>query len=281
MEFLGGVCPVEKEMNPIETIKKRVSVRTYDGQPLKEADRRTLEAFVADMPNPFGAKTRFALLGTDGEERVGTYGFIRGAKQYVAGCVKQGGMDLEGYGYAMERIVLQATAMGLGTCWLGIFKRGAFGEAMKPEGEMMPAVAAIGTAAEKRSLMDRAVAAGAGARKRKPFETLFFEEDFSTPMNASGTLRECLEIVRIGPSASNKQPWRAIRRGEAVHFYLSETPGYAGNRLPSGSIQRVDMGIAACQMEMAAQALGLPGGFTVSDPKLNAPEGWSYSYSWR
>jgi len=272
---------MNKENNTIEIMKKRISVRTYDGQPLEEKVRRSLEAFLADVPNPFGVQTRFALLSVDGAERIGTYGFISGVKQYVAGCVKQGGMDLEGYGYAMERIVLQATEMGLGTCWLGIFKRGAFGDAMKPDGELMPAVAAIGVAAGKRSLMDRAVAAGAGARKRKPLETLFFEEDFNTPINASGPLKECLEMVRIGPSASNKQPWRAARQGEAVHFYLAETPGYAGNKLPAGTIQRVDMGIAACQMEMAAEALGLPGGFVVSDPKLNAPEGWSYSYSWR
>jgi len=272
---------VEKEINGIETMKKRISVRTYDGQPLKEADRQKLEGFLSDVPNPFGARTRFALLSVDTAERIGTYGFISGAKQYIAGCVKQGGMSLEGYGYAMERIILFATEMGLGTCWLGIFKRGPFGKAMQPEGESMPAVAVVGYGAQKRSLMDRAVMASAAGRTRKPFETLFFEEDFSTPMDATGTLRECLEMVRIGPSASNKQPWRAIRQGGALHFYLAETKGYAGNKIADGPLQRVDLGIAACHMETAAFALGLPGGFAVEDLKLSAPEGWSYSFSWR
>ena len=262
-------------------MKKRVSVRTYDGQLLKEGDQRLLEALLVDVSNPFGAQMRFELLSVDTTERIGTYGFLRGIKQYIAGCVKQGSMDLEGYGFALERIVLQATASGLGTCWLGMFKRGPFGEALQPQDELMPAVAAVGYGAEKRSLMDRAMASSAGARTRKPFETLFFEEDFSTPMDASGALRECLEMVRIAPSASNKQPWRAVRRGETVHFYLAETKGYVGNRLPGGPLQRVDMGIAACHMEMAAQAFGLSGGFAVSDPKLDVPEGWSYSYSWR
>ena len=272
---------MEKEINPIKIMKKRISVRTYDGQLLKAEDREELETFLADVPNPFGAQTRFALLSVDTAERIGTYGFLRGVKQYVAGCVKTGGMDLEGYGYAMERIVLQATAMGLGTCWLGMFKRGPFGEAMQPQDELMPAVTAVGYSAEKRSLMDRVMASGAGARVRKLFETLFFEEDFKTPMDTGEPLRECLEMVRIGPSASNKQPWRAVRQGAAVHFYLAETKGYVGNRLPGGPLQRVDMGIAACHMELAAQTLGLPGGLAVDDPKLNVPEGWSYSYSWR
>ncbi len=269
------------ENNVIQAMKKRISVRTYDGQPLSDADRGAIEALVSSVQNPFGARTRFALLSVDTAERIGTYGFIRGAKQYIAGCVKQGGMDFEGYGYAMEHIVLSATAMSLGTCWLGIFKRGPFGEAMKPEGEVMPAVAAVGYAAEKRSLMDRMVASGAGARTRKPFDALFFEDDFTTPINAQGALKECLERIRIAPSASNKQPWRAIRQGNALHFYLAETPGYAGNKLPGGKIQRVDMGIGACHFALAAQALGLPGGLVAADPGFSAPEGWHYSYSWR
>jgi hypothetical protein len=129
--------------------------------------------------------------------------------------------------------------------------------------------------------MDRVVAAGAGARTRKPFESLFFEKDFATPMGAQGALRECLEMVRIAPSASNKQPWRVVRQGDAVHFYMAEDKGYAGNRMLGFTIQRVDMGIAACHFDMTAKALGLPGGIAVSDPKLPVPEGWKYSYSWR
>jgi nitroreductase len=273
---------VKKEIYGTETIKKRISVRTYDGQPLGEGDRKALEGFITSVQNPFGAQTRFTLLNvSESKDRIGTYGFIRSARQYIAGCVKRGNMDLEGYGCAMERIVLYATQMGLGTCWLGIFKRGSFGEAMEPQGEAMPAVLAVGYAAEKRSLMDRVTAAGAGARTRKPFETLFFEEDFTTPMDAQGTLRECFEMVRIGPSASNRQPWRAVRQGGAVHFYMAEDKAYAGNRMLGFCIQRVDSGIAACHFELAAKELGLPGGFEVGDPGLAAPADWQYEFSWR
>jgi|AGTN01.3.fsa_nt_gi Nitroreductase family. len=273
---------MKEEIIGLETIKKRVSVRTCDAQPLSGEDRGALEGFIASARNPFGAQTRFSLLSVaESKEKIGTYGFLRGVQQYIAGCVKQGGMDLEGYGYAMERIVLYATALGLGTCWLGIFRRGPFGEAMKPQGELMPAVAAVGYAAEKKSIAERMMAAGAGARTRKPFETLFFEADFKKPMDAQGTLRECLEMVRIAPSASNKQPWRAARQGGAVHFYIEEDKGYAGNRMLGFCIQRVDSGIAACHFDLAAKELGLPGSFEVGDPGLNAPEGWRYGFSWR
>ena len=269
------------EYNVIDIMRRRASVRTYDGQEMKQGDSDAIEEMLAAVPNPFDAHTRFALLRAATTEKIGTYGFISGVRQYIAGCVKSGGMDLEGYGYAMEHVVLSATAMGLGTCWLGLFKRGAFGAAMQPEGEVMPAVAAVGYPSKKRTLLDRAVALGAGARTRKPFGELFFEQDFATPTDVQGKLRECLEMVRIAPSASNKQPWRAVRQDGAVHFYLAETKGYAGNRLPGGTIQRVDMGIAACHFELAARALGLPGSFAVADPGLAAPEGWRYEFSWR
>lgn len=262
-------------------IRKRTSVRTYDGKALGPQDKETLEGFASSVQNPFDAQARFKVLSVTTAERIGTYGFIRGAQQYVAGCVKTGGMDAEGFGYAMEHIVLQATALGLGTCWLGIFKRGPFGEAMRPQDELMPAVVAVGCAAEKRTLMDRMVASGAGARTRKPFETLFMEDDFITPLSPGEPLHECLEMVRIAPSASNKQPWRAVRQGEAVHFYMAVDKGYAGNRMLGFCIQRVDMGIAACHFDLAAKELGLAGSFSVRDPQLNAPEGWKYEFSWR
>ena len=35
-----------------------------------------------------------------------------------------------------------------------------------------------------------------------------------------------LEMVRRGPSASNKQPWRVVRAGERWHLYLQRTRGY-------------------------------------------------------
>ncbi len=269
------------ENSTIDIMRKRVSVRTYDARPLSGRDREALQSVIGTVQNPFGAQTRFALLSTDGSnERIGEYGFIRGAKQYIAGCVKQGGMDIEAFGYAMERIVLEATNMGLGTCWLGIFRRGPFGEAMKPQSEAMPAVLAVGYSANKKTLVERITAAGAGARTRKAFETLFFEEDFITPMEVSGALKACFEMVRIGPSASNRQPWRAVRQGGAVHFYMAEEKSYAGNRLLGFCIQRLDMGIAACHMELAAKALGLSGSLAFSDPNLAAPKGWRYEFTW-
>ena len=72
--------------------------------------------------------------------------------------------------------------------------------------------------------------------------------------------------MRLAPSASNKQPWRIVRRrkGEAWELRLQRTPGYGKGSLTFrllrlADLQRVDMGIAMCHFELAAREAGLPG----------------------
>jgi nitroreductase len=274
--------------NIIEVIQKRTSVRTYSKQPIEQNQRAALEAYLKTAAeNPFGAHVRLAVVDSaDAPERLGTYGFIRGAQTYVAGCVKKGGRDLEGFGFAFEQAVLFATQMGLGTCWLGgTLRRGAFGKALAlADDEMLPAVSPVGYAAQRRSLTERIVASSAGARKRMDFDALFFDSNYGTPMATKDErFRTCLEMVRIGPSASNKQPWRVIRADGNYHFYMAKSPGYAGNAM-GFAIQRIDMGIAACHFMLTAHEMGLDGHIFYDDPKLLTPEqekkGIDYRFSW-
>ncbi len=270
----------------IDVIRKRTSVRTYEQRPVEAEKLERLRAFFTEVQNPFGSKVRFELVESSAQ-KIGTYGFIKGAKTYFAGCVKKGGLDVEGFGYAFEQVVLLATALGLGTCWLGgTFKRSTFIEQLKPQGEFLPAVSPLGYAAERKSLTEMAVAAGAGARKRRRFGELFFDGSVGKPlMPDDGALKTCLEMVCIGPSASNKQPWRVIVGGGVCHFYAVLDKRYAGNTAYGFEMQRIDLGIAACHFELSARELGLPGGFVVEDPQLISDElqteGWRYGFSWR
>ncbi len=272
--------------NAIELIKRRISVRTYSSLPEGEKRDALKKLIGGDKGNPFGADVRISLLESEFTPHLGTYGFIRGAKVFLAGCVKKGGNDLEGFGFEFERAILYATSLGLGTCWVGgLFTRGAFAGALKPEDEYLPAISPLGYAAPKKSLVERAVAAGAKGRTRKDFSELFFDERLGSPIETQGALQTCLEMVRIAPSASNKQPWQAIRSGSGVHFYLKQDKAYAGNTLLGYSIQRIDMGIAACHFYLAAKELGLKGDITIGDPHIlgeaELKAGISYSFSWR
>ena len=117
---------------------------------------------------------------------------------------------------------------------------------------------------------------------------MFFDGNFNTPLTPekAGEFSTPLEMVRIGPSASNKQPWRIVKDGENWHFYLYHTPGYNERILNKlftvTDIQRLDMGIAMCHFEGTARELGLNGAWVVDEPDISKPdELMEYSVSWR
>jgi hypothetical protein len=275
-------------------IKQRYSCRTYDDMPIAEAKRQKLAGFMDSLETgPFGAPVRFKLIAASEEDRralkgLGTYGNIRGATGFILGAVGSGKKNLEDFGYRMEEVVLFATSIELGTCWLGgFFTKSSFARRMgMQEGWVMPSVAATGYIADRRSLVDRVIRRGAGSVRRKPWEALFFENRFSLPLSeeAAGPYAEPLEMVRLAPSASNRQPWRVIKDGGVWHFYLQRTPGYGEGltgRFMAADLQRVDMGIAMSHFEFTADELGLAGEWTVQEPAIEKPgERTEYVVSW-
>lgn len=268
-----------------EIIRERSSLRTYRNEPIDGAVRAELERHMSyDVPAPFGTRIRFDLIpaaeGGDAPKRVGTYGVIKGAPAFIVGAMREGGMNLEDFGFRMERIVLAATAAGLGTCWLGgTFSKGDFSHRMSlGQGEIIPAVVAAGYATERRRVVDRVMRFGAGSDNRKPWSALFFDGGFDAALDraAAGAYGQPLEMVRLAPSASNNQPWRVVREegGRRLHFYLQRTKRYRAqvNIIGLADLQRVDMGIAMCHFEAAVRGAGLSGSWVVRDPGLTVPD---------
>ena len=279
----------------VEVIRQRFSCRTYGEEPIAETARQRLAAAAsAATQGPLGTPARFALVSATEEDRralrgLGTYGFIRGATGFIVGAAGAGLRYLEDWGYRMEELILVATDLGLGTCWLGgSFTRSSFERKLGlHQGEEMPAVAAVGHIAERRALTDRFIRRQARARTRLPWEKLFFRRGFGAPLTAAeaGPYATPLEMVRIGPSASNKQPWRIVQKDDAWHFFLQRTPNYAANRdygvIRISDLQRVDIGIAMCHFELTARELGLAGNWTVQEPTLVKPDTRTvYVVSW-
>jgi hypothetical protein len=205
---------------------------------------------------------------------MGTYGVIKGARLYILGAVSGGKGAMEDLGYCLEKIILGATALGLGTCWLGgTFKRGSFAARMELAGdELLPAITPVGYPAVEKSVTERMMRFGAGSNRRKSWPELFFKSDGITALTESecGLFSDAYEAVRIGPSASNKQPWRLILDQQgATHLYLKENKIY--NRMMGKvRLQLVDMGIALCHFEVVARELKLPGSWNtgVEGPRI-------------
>ena len=120
---------MDDDLTIVELIKERTSWRSYDNLGMDQQTEKDLREFISKPGEPpFGAKTSFHLIEAQAPERgsvPGTYGVIKGANRFIVGAVQEGENDLEDYGYLFEKIILFATGLGLGTCWMGWFNEKA------------------------------------------------------------------------------------------------------------------------------------------------------------
>ncbi len=278
-----------------DLIEQRFSCRTYRPEPIdSETRERLTDFFEATRVKPMGNHARFKLVAAkDGDagnlRGMGTYGFIKNPTGFIIGACRDEKMSLEDYGYLMEAIILRATDLGLGTCWLGgTFNRSRFAREIDlGDDEIIPAVTSLGYIAEDPRRVDQTIRNTADSDRRMAWSELFFKRSFgqSLEQQAAGEFALPLKMVRIGPSASNKQPWRIVKIDDAWHFYLRRTPGYPSpifNLLLSlADLQRVDIGIAMCHFDLTAKHLGLKGKWAVDDPGIALlDEHTEYSISW-
>ena len=273
-----------------DTIKKRISCRTYKSWPLKDDDHQKLNDFLlTNVRGPFGNRLRFQIIDLAAREQdeiktLGTYGFVKGASVFIVGAVTKGEWAMEDYGYCMEKNILAATHLGLGTCWLGgtLNRSASASRIHKQDDEVVPAITPVGYPRERKSIQDAAIRFLAKSKSRKAWEELFFcgDERSLLERSAAGAYAVPLECVRIGPSASNKQPWRVVKEKDqdAFHFYISRTPGYAA-KYPDASLQDIDMGIAMCHFEIALRETNHKGTWQTVQP-VPSQRGLEYVVSW-
>lgn len=259
-----------------EMIKKRKSVRTFDGRPLSAEHLQALEAHIGSQKNPFGVPVVFRLLDT--KEHGLSSPVILGEEKYLAAKVKRVPHYEIALGYSFEEACLYALSLGIGTVMLAAsLNRTAFEKAIEVGAdEVMPVASPLGYPAEKKSMREKLMRKGIKADERLPFEKLFFEEDFSRPLSASNTFSQALSMARLAPSAANKQPWRAVVVGDTVHFYEYKTMKDS----PLGDIQKVDIGIALAHFDLTEKENGYIGNYTERDPQIASPENTHYIISY-
>ena len=260
-----------------EIIRKRKSVRSFDGTPLRAEDRAALETFTQTLQNPFGVPVEFRLL--DAKEHGLSSPVIAGAEAYLAAKVRREPHFEIAWGYSFETACLYAASLGVGTVILAAsLSRGAAEKAMEVQpGEVMPAASPVGYPAQKRTIRDNLMRRGLKADERLAFETLFFDGAFGIGLTKekAGDFCEALELARWAPSATNKQPWRAVVVGSTVHFYEAQSM----RESPLGDIQKVDIGIFLAHFDLAMQQDGHECRFFDADPGLAVPENVHYIIS--
>lgn len=271
-------------INVKEVIKRRISNRTYEERSLTEEDKKKLLEFNSTLTNPFGVEVKVQYIskekGAD-DVQLGTYGTIKGAKDFLAITVKDQPYAMEAIGYQFENLVLYATDIGIGTVWLaGTFKRKDFINAIEiGEDDLFPCICPLGYPAQKQSFLEKITKASLGSKKRKDWDKLFFLEDFTKALTKAdaGIYEDALEMLRLAPSATNSQPWAVVKEGNKFHFFCNYK-----NTLNDDvkKIKHIDIGIALSHFHQTAMSKGLNGNLQVEDIGFSIPDNMHYVLSY-
>lgn len=242
-----------------KVIRRRKSIRTYSNVDIEPEKKKLIIDFMeSNSVGLFGNKINFYWIDGSSDEfknvKLGTYGVISGTKNFIAGKVGYSEKNFEDYGYCMEKLILFCAQLNIGTCWLGgTYKKTAFSTVIDlHDDEIIPAVTPVGYFGTRKSTIDKMFRRAVGANNRKPFDELFFLGTFSQNLTETEKRKYgfLLEMIRLAPSASNKQPWRVVVSDNVLHFFLKRTPNYNKPGMQA-DLQRVDMGIAFSHAELA------------------------------
>jgi nitroreductase len=278
----------------IDIIKQRSSWRTYADLLLEEDMKKKVTQILTfkDFKSPFSnlaGKTRFELIrvpefAPNERKKLGTYGLIKGAQEFIVGAIEKSDYYKENYGYILEAIILAVTDLNLGTCWLGgTFNKTLFSTKINcQKSEIVPAITPIGHTTEIRRKKEKVIRAFVKADSRFPWSKIFFENTFSTalPREETGRYETLMEMVRLAPSAGNKQPWRVLKEKgrEIFHFYVKSSKN--SRQKVYNTFINIDIGIAICHFDLTAKEIGIEGTWEFLSPDINSPEELKYIISW-
>ena len=258
-------------MDMLSAIHQRFSVRSYRDEPVEPALRSRLLDAAFRAPTLTDVPPRIELIsGAESIKQVltfmiGSYGLVQNAPHLLAGILPEEGelarIDL---GYVLEHVVLEATRLGLGTCWItGTFDAERAGDVLDLDpGETAGAVCALGYPTEEGfgRLHTKLIRRLAGGHQRKPLTELVHAHRWGESWTAENTdpaLVTILKHARLAPSAHNGQPWRFIVRSDGILLAIVK-PRF------------IDSGIVMSHISIAAAAADYAGTWSVSlrDPDL-------------
>lgn len=232
-----------------DAVKIRHSVRTYNQQSLVGNIRERLLKFIAQANTEVnGARAEFV---DDGGSKViqsiiASYGFIQGVRSYIAFIVDKNDRHCyEKIGHLGEMCILEATSLGLGTCWIsGTFKPKLVEDHLSIGlSEKVVAITPVGYSSNKKSIIEKLMKKIARSHQRKPLEELCpagYNEQWPA------WIKDAVSLARLAPSAVNRQPWRFIVSEDAreIKITLDKSSDIESKRL--------DCGIAMLHIEIAA-----------------------------
>lgn len=274
LHFKESTPSSKNDLDMIELILSRRSCRSFQTRVMREEDRTKLMSFVelesktprANILEDTGVRFEYI------KASLTVWPVVNGSEFLVAIVPKsyhrQAIIDV---GYCLQRIVIQATRMGLATCWIGPgADQKSIGEALGDRfdeaNDHIVCVCAVGYESKHLPFSIRVM--GQIQRRRLPLASLFFQDiSFTKPLEIESELKNLSEACRWSPSSFNGQTTRCVGNSEKdiegdpefrMDFYATTNSRYYAP---------VALGIWCANWALGYESLGYRGHF-VKNPTL-------------
>jgi len=224
----------------LSAMKKRCSRRKYTNRPIDSKYVQQLEDSIALYNKESGLNIKL-VIGSGAELFSGfrkSYGLFVGVQNYIAMIgSKTLPNRMEKVGRFGEKIILEATAMGLSTCWVGTSYDKNAAKELCEGNEELDCVIAVGYSDEKHSLKERMMEYGTH-RQNKSKEALIEAEE-----HVPEWFKQGMDAVYLAPTARNLRPFV---------FKYKDGQVTASTTVPTETAM-IDLGIAKLHFELGAR----------------------------
>jgi len=239
-----------------EAVFKRHSRRQYNNINISDEDLTHLNKVSQQLNNKIDG-VKIVVINQNHDEVfkgvVGSYGKIKGASAYAAFIGDMNDYNVhEKVGYIGESFILEATSLGVATCWVGgFFRKEMVSKHISINtNEQVLAVTPLGYAPTEYSFEEKLMSMFATGHKRKSIDELCVDKYNN---DWPEWIKSALELGRLAPSAVNRQPWR-------FHVDNNSIKVSADSVKESYQIsKRLDCGIAMVHIEVGAMKHGVKG----------------------
>lgn len=229
-------------MNIKEAIEVRSSRRTYRNQAIEANKVEKLTNCIEQINLESGLHLQLYINNGDAFSGLKmSYGMFKNVSNYIALVGNKKDEDLvEKLGYYGEKLVLEATMLNLGTCWVGGTYDKKSCKYEVNENETLLGIITLGYSPESRPLKERMVYS---IIRRK---TKLIQEMLMSDRKNPAWLLHGMEAVQKAPSAINQQPVRFVYKESILTAEVIEKLGY----------EKMDLGIAKLHFEIGSDYCG-------------------------
>lgn len=236
-------------MEDYQAIYYRKSIRKYSSESLNFELLREVRKITENMNTLYPEIDLTIHLVEEGDKVqkimsgiIGSYGKVRAPHYLVITSQEKEGY-LENVGYALQKVILKLTCLGIASCWIGgSVKKDLLRNIIKMPPRHKPVLLVSFGYPENIGGLYREKA---GNAKRKSVSEFVIGQ-------LDDIWTKVFEAVRLAPSAINSQPWRFVVENDIIHVYCAKAKGlFTRNILET--MNRIDIGIALSHLEIAAK----------------------------